>query len=400
MRAVAGVLTLLTLVGGVAIESAAAVGSVLYLRGDSVPSASMSSSPPPSGSLPNFDPGREAFPGLLVQKGSGSAGESDPTKYQQWSYPVGGETLSIDEFVIWAAPKDFDEDKTISFNVYVLDCGGSCQVLDSSRVTVSGSGWSQKTVAVDVTNYTFGAGRSLRVKVVVDNDSDDDGWFAYATSTYPANLALSSPAATTTTTTTAPTTMSTTTTPTTTSTAAMATTTTSATTTSTSNRVSPVAPTTIPLEPGTPSTTTPQTEGGVSTTSTTLPALGGTDSGGPPTDPPVGPNDLGSEPSASPQPGGFTPVVASPAQDELGNWLAQASGETRAITPEEGLMVAFSTTVETIRTHWSFALALGALTAILLLIGSRRDHEDEALVITTPLPHRLYGSDWNPSPDR
>ena len=117
MRAIGGLIALFILVGGLAIESAAAVGSVLYLRGHAVPSSPMSNSAPPPGSLPNFDPRRDDFPGLLVQKGSGTADEGDPTKFQEWSHPVGGETLSIDEFVIWAAPKDLNEDKTMIFNV-------------------------------------------------------------------------------------------------------------------------------------------------------------------------------------------------------------------------------------------------------------------------------------------
>lgn len=386
MRTVAGLMALISLLGGLSIDSAAAAGSVLYLRGHAVPSAPMTKSSPPPGSLPNFDPGRDDFPGLLVQKGSGSADESDPVKYQEWSHPVGGETLSLEEFVIWAAPKDFDENKTIIFNVHVLDCGGTCQVLDSASVTVSGAGWSQRTVAINVDNHTFAAGRKVTVKVVVDDGSDDDGWFAYGTATYAAHLALSSPPATTTTITT----------PTTTTTPAP-TTTSSATTTSTSTGVSPVTPTT---EPTAISTTAPQTEEGAPSTTTTTTALpargGGADPGPPPSDPPTGGNDASSASSAS-SGAGFAPVVALPEQDDLGT-VVQALGAPRTIEPEEGLMVAFSTTVEVIRMHWMSALALGTLAALLLLIGIRRDQEDELLATTAPLPHQLYGPGWLPRP--
>jgi hypothetical protein len=385
VRALAGLIALITLVGGLAIESAAAVGSVLYLRGHGVPSSPMSNSAPPPGSLPNFDPRRDDFPGLLVQKGSGTPDEGDPTKFQEWSHPVGGETLSIDEFVIWAAPKDLNEDKTMIFNVYVLDCGGTCQALDSASVAVSGAGWSQAAVDIDIENHTFAPGRKLTVKLVVDDASDDDGWFAFGTATYPAHLALSSPPATTTTTTTTP----------------IAATPTPATpTTSTPSNVPPVTPTTAPSEPAATSTTAPNSEDGTTstTTTTTLPARGGTGNGLPPSDPPSGGNDDGPAVSAAQDPGGLAPVIALPAQGDVGI-AAQASGDPRNIEPEEGLMVAFNTSVEAIRMHWMSALALGTLASVLLLIGIRRDHEDESLATTAPLPHRLIGFGWHPRSD-
>jgi hypothetical protein len=392
MRTLAGLIALITLVGGLAIESAAAVGSVLYLRGQAVPSSPMSISAPPPGSLPNFDPRRDDFPGLLIQKGSGSADEGDPTKFQEWSHPVGGETLSIDEFVIWAAPKDLNEDKTMIFNVYVLDCGGSCQTLDSASVAVSGAGWSQAAVDIDIENHTFAPGRKLTVKVVVDNGSDDDGWFAFATASYPAHLALSSaPATTTTTTTTTPTTP----------TPIVTTPTPAAPTTSTPTDVSPATPTRAPSEPAATSTTAPQPDEGTTstTTTTTLPVRGGTGPGLPPSGPPSGGNDAGSAVSASQGPsGGLAPVIALPAQGDVG-MVAQPSGSPRTIEPEEGLMVAFDTTVEAIRMYWMSALALGTLAAILLLIGIRRDHEDESLATTSPLPHRLIGFGWHTRSD-
>lgn len=377
MRALAGLLTVFALVWGLSIESGAAVGSVLYLLGDPVPSSSMSASPPPAESLPNFDLGRDSFAGLLVQKGSGSVDENDPTKYQQWSHPVGGETLNLGEFVIWAAPKDFDGDKTVVFNVYALDCGGSCQVLDGASATVSGDGWSRLAVPLDVTNHTFAAGRSVRVKVVVDVDSDDDMWFAYATATYPANLTLTSPPATTTTTTT--------------------TTTTPATTSSTSPGVSPPSPPKAP-EPTATSTTVPHSgDDDVTTTTIRVPAQGGFEPRPPSSNPDIGSDDDGSAPLASSEPGGFAPVVASPAQDDVG-LMARALG-SRTIEPEEGLMVAFSTAVEAIRIHWMSALALGTLTAILLLVGTRGDREHESLATTAPLPNHLSANGWRRRPD-
>jgi hypothetical protein len=386
MRKQVAVAAVVTLLGSIGIEAAAAVGPTLYLAGDSVPSASMSTSSPSGGALPNFDPGRDDFPGLLVKKGDGSAGEGDPTKYQTWSYPGGGETLSIESLEIWAAAKDFDRDKTVRFNVFILDCGGSCQVLDAASATVSGGGkWHKTTVSFDVSNHTFANGRQLRVKIVVDNDSDDDMWFAYATAAQPAHLSLSSP-------------------PTTTSTTSTTTTTTTTLASVPTTTVPPISPTTSPVGAGASPTTTS------STTSTTLAHDGGAAGTGPTTTTPT-PGGGGLEPALSDPPGApsqtgsagpgnvgldvLAPVAVSPPAEDA-DTVTRALDQPRALRPEEGLTVAFSTAVEAIRLHWRAALALGSLAAILLVIGGRREHE--SLATTTPVPNHLFEG-WFSHPD-
>jgi hypothetical protein len=389
MRVLAGLLVLLSLLGGFALESAAAISPVLYLVGDSVPSASMSPSPPSGQSLPNFDPGRDEIPGLLVSKGSGSVGENDSTKYQQWSYPVGGETLSVEELVIWAAPKDFNDDKTVIFNVYVLSCAVGCEVLDSASATVTGGGWSLETIGLDVSNHTFAAGRQLRVKIVVDNKSDDDMWFAYGTASYPAHLSVSALTPTTSTTSTTVTSVT------------SVTSSTNAPSTSTSTTLPSVSPTTAPPGPGVSSTTTvTQVEGDAAATTTTTPTASAGANPRPPTpDPPTGPGGPGSTVMDLSGQAGPIPVAALPAVVDSGV-MTRAAEEARALEPEEGLMVAFSTAVEAIRMHWMAALTLGTLAAVLLLVGSRRDQEDESLATTGHLPHQLYERPgWYSNPD-
>ena len=80
----------------------------LYLESDGVPVASLATDSPVAPSLGNFDPGRNATPGLLVEKGGSGVLEADPVKYQQWVGPSDG--VSLDgafNFVFWAAMKDF-----------------------------------------------------------------------------------------------------------------------------------------------------------------------------------------------------------------------------------------------------------------------------------------------------
>ena len=66
------------------VAAAWAVSDTFYLKGDGVPKASLSLSFPTARSLPNFDPGRDSFPGLLLAKSSQGVNESDSTKYQLW----------------------------------------------------------------------------------------------------------------------------------------------------------------------------------------------------------------------------------------------------------------------------------------------------------------------------
>ncbi len=60
------------------IASAQAATTAYYLGGNvgDHPQAGLATSAPTGGSLPNYDPSRDAQPGLLVQKGGSGAGES------------------------------------------------------------------------------------------------------------------------------------------------------------------------------------------------------------------------------------------------------------------------------------------------------------------------------------
>ncbi|MGD2100864.1 MAG: hypothetical protein PVG83_01390 [Acidimicrobiia bacterium] len=296
----------------------------------------MSSSTPPGGPLPNFDPGRDNEQGLLLSKSNSGVNESDPTKYQLWEYDASGLTLSVNNFTIWAAPKDFDSAKTVTFGAYLMDCASTCSLLDTATATITnGSTWRQATTPLSVANRSFDAGHSLVVKIVVLDSSDADMWFAYGTSSFDAHLKVNDalPATTTSTTTS------------TTTTAPATTTTTSATVTTTT--------TTIASEPTT-TTTAPET------TTTTIATATSTTSPDPTVD--------------------ITPVER-PRIVVFGPAAAVNVGlfnDARDLTPQKGLGVAFATLSENIRLYWQVALALGTLAAVLLWIGlSKQSEEDE-----------------------
>lgn len=175
--------------------------------------------------------------------------------------------------------KDFETTKKGVVQAFLLDCtssGTSCNLIDSGSKTLDpwsggSSTWVSRTINFGSVTYSVPSGRSLAVKVVVGDQSGDDMWFAYDTTSYPSSLTVELAAAPTITTTTSAPSTTTTTAPTTTTSAPSTTITTAATTTTTS----PGATTTSTSGTSTttstiPSETTTSTTLGVSGSTTTL----------------------------------------------------------------------------------------------------------------------------------
>lgn len=252
-----------------------------YLKSTGVPISFLSEGHPTATELPNHDPARDSEPGLVLARSSDEHNETDPDKYQLWTTAATGPDLNgTVTFRFWSAMKDFDPAKKGAVRVQLLDCDlflTNCTVLASNvRSSNPWSGgatdWVQHTVDFGEVEHDISFGRSLAVKIVVRQTSDDDMWFAYDTTSYPSHLAIESapPVTTTTTTTTTipPTTTTTTTTPPTT------TTTTSPPTTTTTTTTPPATTTTLP--PTTTTTRPPTTTTTPPTTTTTQPVFGTT----------------------------------------------------------------------------------------------------------------------------
>ncbi len=265
--------------------AAVAAAESLYLAGTGVPEASLSVQPPSAGTLPNYDPGRDDSPGLILKKTDEGANEADPTKYQIWVAPSAGAVLDGKvSFTFWSAMKDFDESKKGEVEAYLLECapsGSDCTTIDSGSVlrgqwSAGSSAWVSRTIQFGSVSHAVPAGRSLAVKVVVGDRSDDDVWFAYGVANYPSLLTVTPAATPTTTTTTIPTTTTTTTTPPATTTTATPPTTTTITAPPTTTTITaPPTTTTITAPPTTTTTTAPPT-----TTTTTAPSVGASGASG------------------------------------------------------------------------------------------------------------------------
>ncbi|MGF1617345.1 MAG: hypothetical protein ACFCU2_05990 [Acidimicrobiia bacterium] len=195
-----------------------ATASVLYLKSPGVPTASLSAGPPTAGSLPNYDPDRDDEPGLLLEKGNNGWQERDPVKHQQWVAPAGamsiGGGVSLE---FWSAIKDMEDDEKGVVRAYLLECdpsGTACALVGQGSIQKdpwSSSGtWVKRVIDFGQVDHDIPGGRSLAVKITVGNNSDDDMWFAYDTTSFPSALVINGSTTTTTapptTTTVAPTT--------------------------------------------------------------------------------------------------------------------------------------------------------------------------------------------------
>ncbi len=161
-----------------------------YLKGDGVPAASLTLVVPTLPALPNYDPGRDSSPGLVVKKGGSGFDEVDPTKYQIWVAAAGPIILdgpaSID---FWSAMKGFDATKGGVVDIGLLECdpdGTNCTVISQMQVSEtpwSGGqpSWVLKTASFGSLSHAVPPGRSLAVMFVVNSAADDDMWFAYDT---------------------------------------------------------------------------------------------------------------------------------------------------------------------------------------------------------------------------
>ena len=180
--------------------------TTLYLHNDPTPPIGstnaqqrlpMDNTTPTATTLHNYDADRDDFPGLLIKKGGSEDRYIFPDgNFQNWRYtaPAGGLVLSGSvEVTLFSAMKDFTTDKRGHIQVYLRDCtGNSCTTIASGsldrRQWNDASGWSEDSILLSGLSYTVATGRQLELKIVVHDDSDDDMWFAYDTTTHPARL--------------------------------------------------------------------------------------------------------------------------------------------------------------------------------------------------------------------
>jgi chitodextrinase len=171
----------------------------LYLRGNGVPEASLLGDAPTATTLPNFDSGRDADAGLTISMGGIDETESDSTKYQSWISSTSG--ISINGTMIltfWSAIKNFATDQAGFVQAYLLDADSNGQngtlIVQGEKEVNPWSGgsstWVEHTIDFGDLTYTVNPGRTLVLKIIVHNDSGDNMWFAYDTTSYESILEM------------------------------------------------------------------------------------------------------------------------------------------------------------------------------------------------------------------
>ncbi|TMQ55694.1 MAG: hypothetical protein E6K74_02580 [Candidatus Eisenbacteria bacterium] len=178
--------------------NATALTIVRYLDGvgdgSDVPVALLKVPAPTDTTLANYDPGRDAFPGLWLHNNGVGPGEVDPTKYQLWRIPAGGSAINgAVSLTLWSVVKSFNVTSNGELIAYLVECnadGTGCVQIASASVTrtdwdVGDTGtWIQDTLDFGVVNYTVNSGKSVGFKVEA---GQKEMWLAYDTVSYPAS---------------------------------------------------------------------------------------------------------------------------------------------------------------------------------------------------------------------
>jgi hypothetical protein len=185
----------------------ASTSNIYYMTGngiptdtDGIPTAQLTNPAPTATTLPNYDPGRDAFAGLLLAKGGSGPGESDATKIQKWITAAGSITINGNvSLTVFSAMKDFSTSKKGQLKVYLVECdsaGTALSTLGTVTFTrnpwdsASTGTWVEHTIDFGSVTHAIPPSRRLGLVITVNNGSDDDMWFAYWTVNYNSRLTL------------------------------------------------------------------------------------------------------------------------------------------------------------------------------------------------------------------
>ncbi len=137
-------------------------------------------------------------PGLSLLKTAQRLNETDSEKLQVWRTGVLASDLVVSGDVltdVWAAIKGYDvgqqvTDKAGAVTMYLRDYCATCNPThkEIGNASVFSPNWHEgtqdfikKTIIIPNVGYTVPAGRELEVRLMVDNESGDQMWFAYDT---------------------------------------------------------------------------------------------------------------------------------------------------------------------------------------------------------------------------
>ncbi len=156
-----------------------------YLGADGFPQGSLATAVH-GGEMPNFDPGRDIHPGLLLRRTDRGLNEADDAGYQHWQIDMKEKAVGgYPTVVIWASTANFDPGRSGLFDVYLLDCpsfGQRCDELGKQRISVdrgAATDWVATSTTFPAIEHQFGPDRFLALRIVVPAESETDMMFAF-----------------------------------------------------------------------------------------------------------------------------------------------------------------------------------------------------------------------------
>ena len=137
----------------------------------------------------NYDQDFDGNPGRTINKGGSGPYESDPGQYQVWrSGPLGAAltlsgTMAVD---LWGSSQNFSQGHLGIATVYFRDYDGATHT-EIGQGTIFTTDWQsgvvgdfvRKVILIPGFDYTIPAGNELEVKLIVDNTTGSELWFAY-----------------------------------------------------------------------------------------------------------------------------------------------------------------------------------------------------------------------------
>ncbi len=171
--------------------------TVLYLADSVIPTGTLNSSMPTAWVMPNYDPSRTSWPGLLLAKSNdGLIAEQDQDKYHQFvaqgPFALSGQA----QFTFWSAMSDFDTTMGGSVDVGLFECdtdATNCRTIALGSETADpwhtgAMGFSKYTIDFGMISDSIVASKALVLKIVVRDTSDDEMLFGYGTTFRPSKL--------------------------------------------------------------------------------------------------------------------------------------------------------------------------------------------------------------------
>ena len=157
----------------------------------------MDGSGPTATTLHNYDNDRDASEGIVIARGGFGVDESDPTQFQAWRsevFPWGAVMPDAVTVTLWTAMRDFEPGKKGSLLIHLRDFDGATYTPISSTLfnkvdwQEGSSTWQELSFSFPTAGIELAAGHQLELKIVVNEQSEDDLWFAYDTTAYPARI--------------------------------------------------------------------------------------------------------------------------------------------------------------------------------------------------------------------